>query len=395
MTHSEGLPERHGYQFDYSSPARILFGCGRSAEAATVCYALGQRILIVTGSRQRQSAAIASALAELGATTATFSLSKEPTIEDVEEGLAMAKAIQASVVLSIGGGAAIDLGKAIAAMIPQPEPLITYLEVIGAGRPLDHPSAPFIAIPTTAGTGAEATKNAVITSVTHRTKVSLRHTSMFPTIAIIDPELSLTLPPDVTAACGMDALTQLMEAYVTLKAQPMTDALCASAIPIAARALPTAYHNGGDIAAREAMAYAALSSGIALANAGLGAVHGFAAPIGGLCHAPHGAVCAALLAPVWAMNLRLVASSENAEILQRFVLVAQWLTNDPHAQAKDGVRWLQELSRELQIPKLRSLGVKAEDLPQISANAAKASSMKGNPVALSEAQRIEILEEAL
>ena len=395
MTRSEGTSSSRPFHFELGTPGRILFGCGRSVEAAPLCLTLSDRVLIVSGSSSRQSRQIDTALQGQGAVTSIYSLGREPTVEDVTAAAAQAHSIEAGVVLAVGGGAVIDLGKAVAAMLPQPAPLSNYLEVIGAGQPLDHASAPFIALPTTAGTGAEATKNAVITSIDHGTKVSLRHASMFPTIAIIDPELSLSLPPETTAACGMDALTQLMEAFVTLKAQPLTDALCADAIPLAAQNLPTVFHNGQNLAARERMAYAALNSGIALANAGLGAVHGFAAPIGGLFHAPHGAVCAALLAPVWAMNLKILLRSSNADCIKRFNLIAQWLTGNPSAEAPDAVHWLRDLSRELQIPSLRSMGIAAADLPQISSKAAVASSMKGNPVLLSEVQRMEILEQAL
>jgi len=384
-----------GCRFDLGGPGQILFGSGRISEAVPLCCELGSNILIVTGSSTRYAKSIEEALRTQGANTAVFSSSSEPTLQDVEGGLAAAKSVHATVVLAIGGGAAIDLGKAVAAMLPQPGALLDYLEVIGSGRPLHAPSAPFIAIPTTAGTGAEATKNAVLTSVAHRVKVSLRHPTMFPKIAIIDPALMLSLPRDITASSGVDALTQLMEAYVSTKAQPMTDILCAAAIPIAAKALPDACANGADIKSREEMAFAALNSGIALANAGLGAVHGFAAPIGGLYQAAHGAVCAALLAPVWSMNLRIITRANASAQLQRFTEVARWLTADSKATAYDAIPWLHHLSKSLNIRSLAALGVTQSDLPGIADAAAKASSMKGNPVILSEAQRLQILEEAL
>jgi len=210
-----------------------------------------------------------------------FSVDGEPSLSTIREGVALAKTERCDFVVGFGGGSAIDAGKAIAAMLTNPGDVLDYLEIIGQGKVLKSNSAPFLAIPTTAGTGSEVTRNAVLASPEHRLKVSLRSPYLQPRIALVDPELALELPAALTATTGLDALTQLIEAYVSCRANPMTDALCAEGIRRAARSLRRACDDGHNLAAREDMALASLLSGIALANAGLGAVHGFAGPIAG------------------------------------------------------------------------------------------------------------------
>lgn len=359
-------------RFEFATAQRIIFGRGVARELADVC---GGRALLVTGSRPQT-------VAHLVPHVAVHSISGEPTTEDVEHGVALAKQHSVEVVVAIGGGSVVDAGKAIAAMATQPGELLRYIEVIGEGKPLDAAPLPFIAVPTTAGTGAEATRNAVLASAQHRVKASLRHVSMLPRVALIDPELAVDVPPHVTAASGMDALTQCLEAYVCARAQPMTDALCLDGIRRAVKSLECAFQNGHDLEAREDMALCALNSGIALANAGLGAVHGFAAPIGGMFHAPHGAVCAALLAPVWEANAKRVAQRAKFEAIDTML-------------GGDAVAWLHALTVRLGIPKLGAWGIQAADLDEIAHKAAAASSMKANPVALGHAELVAILQAAL
>jgi alcohol dehydrogenase class IV len=329
-------------------------------------------VLLVTGSDPNRFSMLPEAK--------RFVVPGEPTVVDVERGLALAKGVD--VVVAIGGGSVIDAGKAIAAMATQPGDLMRYIEVIGESKALEATPLPFIAVPTTAGTGAEATRNAVIASEAHRVKASLRHVSMLPRVALIDPELARGVPPDVTAASGMDALTQCLEAFVCSQAQPMTDALCVDGIQRAVRSLEKAFRDGNDLDAREDMALCALYSGMALANAGLGAVHGFAAPIGGMFHAPHGAVCAALLAPVWAANAKRVTHREKFNHVDALL-------------GGDAVVWLRAMTSRLGIPKLRAWGLGEGDLDEIARKAAAASSMKANPAPLSHAELVEILREAL
>jgi alcohol dehydrogenase class IV len=284
----------------------------------------------------------------------------------------------------------IDTGKAVAALLTNGGDPLDYVEVIGKGQPLTKPSAPYMAIPTTAGTGAEVTRNAVLGSPEQRVKVSLRSAFMLPRVALVDPELTYDLPAQLTATTGMDALTQLIEAFVSVKANPMTDAICREGMMRAARSLRKVYEHGGDVAARKDMCVASLFGGMALANAGLGAVHGLAGPLGGMFDAPHGALCAALLPHVMEVNRGMIrgpagrgAVSAPTEIVKRFEEVAQ-IVGD-----------LGELVRALKITPLRQYGVKRGDFAAIIERSRSSSSMKGNPLPLRDEELREILERAL
>ena len=252
-----------------------------------------------------------------------------------------------------------------------------------------------IAIPTTAGTGSEVTRNAVLGSLEHKVKASLRAASMLPTVALVDPELTYTVPPDVTASTGLDAFTQCLEPFVSSRANPLTDSLCREGMQRAARSLRRAYENGEDAAAREDMAVASLFGGLALANAGLGAVHGFAGPIGGMFPAPHGAICARLLPWVMEANVRaLQQRSPLAPALARYDEIGRLLTGNPAATATDGVAWVQALAELLRVPPLSRFGVTPADFPEIVAKSQQASSMKANPIALTDAELTGILWQA-
>lgn len=290
----------------------------------------------------------------------------------------------------------IDAAKAIAGLATNPGDPLDYLEVVGRGQPLTQPALPWIAIPTTAGTGAEVTRNTVLSVPEKRVKVSLRNPTLLARVALVDPELSLELPSALTASTGLDALTQLIEAYVSVRANPMTDALCAEAIPRMARALPRVWVEPRSLSARTDLAWGSLASGIALANAGLGAVHGFAGPLGGMYDAPHGALCAALLAPVMRVNLTALRQRGNdSPRLQRFTTVAAWLTENPRASAEDGIDWIARLVSDFSIPRLSQYGVEAAHAQEIIARAQQASSTKGNPVSLDEAELRQALLAAL
>ncbi|WP_146855162.1 iron-containing alcohol dehydrogenase [Brevifollis gellanilyticus] len=381
--------------FEFATAARVVFGRGTVSQLPALCQPFGRRVLIVTGAKAERAGKLVGALEAAGLTGEVFSVPGEPTLDDARCGSERAKSLGAEVVIGFGGGSAMDAGKAIAALARQPHDALHYLEVVGQGNALDEPPLPYIAVPTTAGTGAEVTRNAVLASPEKGVKASLRHVSMLPRIALVDPELAVGCPPVVTAASGMDALTQCLEAYVSCRAQPMTDALCVDGIRRASRSLEKAVQDGADLDAREDMALAAMYSGMALANAGLGAVHGFAAPIGGQFQAPHGAVCAILLAPVWAANWAVVNASGNDFQRERFRHAGELLTGRADARAEDVLPVLRGLSGRLQIPGLRSYGIQESDLADIAAKAAKASSMKGNPVSLSEETLVKILSEAM
>jgi alcohol dehydrogenase class IV len=326
----------------------------------------------------------------------TFPVPGEPEIETVQQGVALAKQENCGVVISFGGGSALDAGKAIAAMLSNTGELLDYLEVIGRGKALAEPSAPFIAIPTTAGTGSEVTRNAVLASRAQGVKVSLRSPFMLPRVAVVDPELTYDLPPAVTASTGLDALTQLIEPYVCSRANPMTDALCVEGIRRAARSLRVAFADGRNAAARTDMAVASLFGGLALANAGLGAAHGFAGPIGGQFPAPHGAVCAALLPQVMEANLRALRQRQPAaETLRRYEEVARLLTGSATTTAEPGVEWVRKLVADLGIPSLGHYGLKPEHMAELVEKASQASSMKANPIVLTRDELAGILQRAL
>jgi alcohol dehydrogenase class IV len=335
-------------------------------------------------------------LREVNVSATPFPVTGEPTIGTVQVGRALAKREGCEVVVGFGGGSALDAAKAIAAMLTNDGELLDYLEVVGRGKNLAQPSAPFIAIPTTAGTGSEVTRNAVLASPEHRVKVSLRSPLMLAKVALVDPELTYDLPPAITASTGLDALTQLIEPYVSCRTNPMTDALCVEGIRRAARSLRVAFASGRNAAAREDMAVASLFGGLALANAGLGAVHGFAGPIGGLFPAPHGAVCAALLPPVMAVNLRALRERQpTSETLGRYHQVGRLLTNEPNASADDGVAWVRQLVSDLEIPPLAAYGLDQSRVAEVVEKAAQASSMKANPIVLTREELAAALGNAI
>jgi alcohol dehydrogenase class IV len=326
----------------------------------------------------------------------------------VEAGVARAREWGADLIVGFGGGSAIDAAKAIAVLATNTGSLFEYLEVIGAGKPIEQPPLPLVALPTTAGTGAEATRNAVLASPEHKVKVSLRSPLMLPKVAIIDPELTHGLPPEITATTGLDALTQLIEAFVSCRANALTDTLCRDGIARAASALPSAFAHASlpDAApartdpryhaAREGMALASLWSGIALANAGLGAVHGFAGPLGGMFGAPHGAICAALLPQVMLANID--ASRQRAPAdpaLGRYTEIGRMLEQRLDATAEDGVDWVRRLCADFNIAPLARHGVTAGHFPALVAGARRASSMKGNPIALTEEELTAVLQRSL
>jgi alcohol dehydrogenase class IV len=383
-------------QFEFATATRILFGAGAVSQAGSLAAAFGPRALVVTGREVRRADRLLASLKSAGIGVATFQITGEPELATVEQGTKLAKAEKCELVIGFGGGSAIDAGKAIAAMLTNDGELLDYLEIIGRGKPLTKPSAPFIAVPTTAGTGAEVTRNAVLASPEHQVKVSLRSPFMLAKVAVVDPELTYDLPPALTASTGLDALTQLIEPFVCNRANPMTDGLCVEGLRRAARSLRLAYSNGKDKDAREDLAVASLFGGLALSNAGLGAVHGFAGPIGGSFSAPHGAICAALLPQVMAMNLRALRQRDpNGPALARYEEAAWWLAGDMKAKADDGLKWVRALVLDLNVPRLGSFGVRREDFPDLVARAAKASSMKANPIVLTPAELTEILEQVM
>jgi len=382
--------------FEFATAGRVLFGAGTASEAPVIVAGLGRRPLVVAGSDPARAEWLVEALQSRGCACTLICVAGEPDVAFAAGGAELARRLSIDVVVAIGGGAAIDAGKAIAALAANDGDALAYLEVVGQGRPLTAPPLPFVALPTTAGTGAEVTRNAVLSVPASRVKVSLRSPLMLPRAAIVDPVLTYGLPPALTASTGLDALTQLIEPFVSLRANPITNACCREGLRRAARSLRRACDNGRDADAREDMALASLLGGLALANAGLGAVHGCAAPIGGMFTAPHGAVCAALLPSVTRANLRALRErAPGSPALARLDELGRLLTNRASEGADGAVAWLDDTVRALAVPGLSAWGVTAADVASVCEQAGRSSSMKGNPIALTADELAAILTAAL
>jgi len=382
-------------RFEFATASRIVFGPGTVQEVPASAREMGNRAMLVTGKSEQRPAPLLEALKEVGLETSVFQVPCEPTVSLVCQGAERARQDGCDLVVGMGGGSVIDGAKAMAALVTNEGDIFDYLEVIGRGRPLDRDPIPCIAIPTTAGTGAEVTKNAVLASPEHGVKVSLRHPRMLPDLAVVDPDLTHTMPPALTASSGLDALTQVLESFVSVKSNPLTDSLCREGLKRAFRSLRRAYRHGEDRTAREDMAMVSLLSGLALANAKLGAVHGFAGPMGGMFLAPHGVLCARLLPFVMEANVRALEARGSADLLMRYDEIARILTEKPEAKAEDGIAWVHALCSEFHIPALSDLGVSEDRFAEIISRAKKASSMKGNPVELTDEEMTRILERAV
>jgi Alcohol dehydrogenase, class IV len=380
--------------FEFTTANRIIFGAGKLNELGKHIERNTKRLFLVSGRSSDAIPRLREILSVLGISFTEFQVHGEPTIEVVRAGIKAAQ--NCNMIMGLGGGSILDTGKAIAALVTNPGDVFVYLEVIGKGKPLVNAPLPYIAIPTTAGTGSEVTRNAVIESPEQNVKVSLRSPLMLPYIALVDPELTYNLPPAITASAGLDALTQLIEPFVSVKANPMTDAICREGIYYAARSLRRAFENGADKKAREGMSLASLFGGLALANAALGAVHGFAGPLGGMLHAPHGALCARLLPLVMETNIRALETRyPKHPALGRYGEIARILTAEKEASAQDGVRWTTELVKTLEIPGLSAYGMNEKNFSEAVEKTMKANSFKGNPIALDKEELMLILEKAL
>ena len=380
-------------RFEFATAARIMAGAGRVAELPEVLAGLGSRVLVCTGANPARHAGL---LDGLGLPAAVLEVAAEPTVELARAGVTAAREHGANVVAAIGGGSVIDAGKAVAMLLGNGGDPLDYLEVIGAGRAITQPAVPCVAVPTTAGTGAEVTANAVLASLEHRLKASLRSPLMIPRVALVDPRLTVSCPPPVTAASGLDALTQCLEPLVSPRATPLTDGLASEGLRHAAAGLRAAYADGEDLAARTDMAMCSLLGGMALANAKLGAVHGLAGVIGGLADVPHGIACAALLAPVIDANVKALRSGPPGHpALERYTQAARLLTGDPAAAVQDGLAWIRQSLTLLAVPGLAAFGVRPQHADEIAAKALISSSMQGNPVALNHGDLEAILLRSL
>lgn len=383
-------------RFDFVTASRIIFERGCIQRAGLIASGMGRRAFVVTGGGSAVPQKVYDVLQEAGVPFEAFPVVGEPSVHTAWQGVQMARKSGCDFVIGFGGGSVLDTAKAVAAMLTNPGDILDYLEVVGQNLPLLKKAAATLAIPTTAGTGTEVTRNAVLAVPEKRVKVSLRSPLILPSVALVDPELTLTAPPEVTARSGMDAFTQVIEPYVSRNANVMTDLFCREGMQRAARSLLKAYQQPDHFEAREDMAWASLLGGLALTNAGLGAVHGFAGPIGGMFDAPHGVICARLLPFVTAANIGAMRRREPAHpVLARYDEIARILTQQPHARAEDAIAWLKSLIDALHIPPLSQFGLTAKDFPQVIDKAMAASSMKGNPIQLTYEELAAVLEQAL
>ena len=378
--------------FSFLSPQSIFFGRGQSAQTAALAKAYGPAVLVVHGSNASRAQWLVTSCEKAGLATTIITCEHEPSLPDIERALDHLSGFRPDVVIALGGGSAIDFAKALAALIPCEGDVGEYLEVVGNGRPLEQSPIPMIALPTTAGTGAEVTKNAVISVPERGIKVSLRDPRMVPQVAIVDANLMQGAPKNVTLAAGLDAVTQVIEPYLSVKSNPMTDALCVAAIPMGLKSLwdlvekdaPEAWDN---------MSWTSTCGGLALANSGLGAVHGFAGVIGGKTSAPHGEICGALLPAV--LNSHSGKAEIGTETFERLkwvqtLLDAQFANNE----AGQGIRELARWSKEQGLRGLGKMGLAYSDHDGVAEAASTASSMKGNPFALTKEELLTILHDA-
>ena len=377
--------------FDLALPRKVIFGSGRADELAALLPTLGRRVLLCTGSDPSRHRALLGDVEPV----AVVSVTREPTVDDVRAATEQARAAAVDAVVAIGGGSPMDLGKVVAALLGNGTDPLDHLEIVGRGVPPARPSVPFVAVPTTAGTGSEATANAPLRSPEHGLKSSVRSPHLLATVALVDPLLTLGCPPAVTASSGFDALTQCLEPFVSPQGNPATDAVAVEGLRRGARSLRRAYEHGDDREAREGMALCSLFGGIALANAKLGAVHGLAGVVGGMTDAPHGAVCAALLAPVVEANVAALREREpDSPALHRYTEAARLLTGRDDAGVDEGLDWLRTTVSALDVPPLGAVGLRTDTYPEVAEKAANASSMKGNPIRLRADELVAVLEAA-
>ncbi len=383
-----------GLNFEFATATKIIFGNNSVEKLPDLISAMGNNILLVTGKKTDRAEKILSKIQKKDCRLEIFSVESEPTTTIIDEGVNLARVDGCNLIVGLGGGSVIDTAKAIAAMVPNKGQLLDYLEVIGQGKVLTDDPLPCIAVPTTSGTGAEVTKNSVIKSTEHNVKVSLRSNKMYPDVALVDPVLTHSAPPQLTASTGVDALTHLLETFVSNQANPFIDLFCREGMERISGSLEKVYKNGNDLQARENMSMASMLGGMALANVKLGAVHGFAGPMGGMFPIAHGAVCACLLPAVMEINIQAIKERKQEESLKKYDVLARILTGDNIAKAEDGIGWVQKLIEDLHIPSLSEFGLTKEDFPELVEKAKVASSMKGNPVLLNDGELMTVLEKS-
>ena len=378
--------------FSFVGPQTIHFGIDQSKQTATLAAGYGSQVLVVHGASAPRAQWLIDQCKDAGLTTHSVGCGNEPTLTDIENALRDLDGNRPDVIVGLGGGSVMDFAKALSALIPATGTPRDYLEVVGTGRSLENAPIPMIAVPPTAGTGAEVTKNAVIQVPDRGIKVSLRDPRMVPQIAIVDAALMKGAPTSIALSAGLDAITQVIEPYLSIKANPMTDALCQAAIPVGLAVIKDVVENDA-IEAWDRLAWVSTCGGLALANAGLGAVHGFAGVIGGKLGAPHGEICGTLLPAVLQSHMSKAAPS--TEIAGRLAWVMGHLDTTFGGGADgQGLGALRDWSRQMGLRSLGAMGLQRADHVAIAEASAGASSMKGNPFPLSPEELVTILDAA-
>lgn len=378
-------------KFTFATSNKIVFGWGCRKELPEYIAPFGKHVFLLHSKSVRALDEIEHSLQQAGFSLQRQAFSGEPTDDVMRTLIPEVRQAGVDCIVGIGGGSVLDAGKALAAMLTNEGDLLDYLEVVGKGLPLQNKPCPFVAMPTTAGTGTEVTKNAVIKVIAKNVKVSLRDISMIPKIALVDPELTLSVPQAVTASTGMDAFIQVLEPYCSRGANKMVDLFCREGIPLGAKYLPMAYQEPFNQEARTNMAWLSLLGGLSLSNAKLGAIHGFAGPIGGMFDIAHGTICACLLPQVFRVNARKVEELRDPLLLGRFTEIARWVSGKENTTIHQAVDWFIALNEQLKIPRLQDLGIKQKDYNSIIEKSLVSSSMKGNPVTLNRDDLLEIL----
>ena len=380
--------------FSFATSQEIRFGAGSAKSIPSLIDDSMKRMLVITGSSSYRHRNLLNLLEESVERLEILSVTGEPEIHAIDKLNESARSFDPDVIVAIGGGSVIDVGKAISGLLGNGGSIIDYVEGVGKGKKIHSPGPPLLALPTTSGSGAEVTKNAVIAIKGSGLKASIRSEHLLPRYAIVDPELTHELPKEVTASTGMDALIQCIEPFVSRFANPLSDGLAREGIKRGARWLKAAVQEGS-AESREHLAVTSLCGGMALANAKLGAVHGFAGVIGGMIDAPHGALCASLLVPVMKMNLAMAQANGNHSAKAKFDELACLLTNNPSAQGHYSIAWLEGLVSELPLKSLRELGFRSDMMEEATTMALKSSSMKGNPFDPDRHGLLDALEEAM
>jgi alcohol dehydrogenase class IV len=389
--------------FYFAASPHIHFGAGRRADLADILKRYGSRVLLVTGAQSFDISALCRTLwdeLQTGFELQRLRVEGEPTPALVDEAVAEYRGFAPHAVVAIGGGSAVDAAKAIAGLLPLGHSVLEYLEGVGLGRAYGGPSTPFVALPTTAGTGGETSKNAVLSETGEGGfKKSFRHEKLVARHIILDPELTLSCPPEVTASCGMDAFTQLLESYVSTGANPMSDALAASGMGMVRDSLLRAVRHGDDLEARAGMLYASSMSGLTLANAGLGSVHGLASPLGAFFPIPHGVVCGTLVYEASRMNIACMQEREPANpALLKYAEAGRIILHNPDLDDEEARRALLDVlddwTEKLAMPRLSSFGITEADIPRIVAGS-RGNSMQTNPVRLEDADLHDLVKRRL